>query len=121
MAAAQLGSLEGRGILVMGAGEMGEGMVRALASNGVTYIRIANRTFDNAAGLNNANISTLSTVGISGAFNSVQSLTASGTPTGVFDIGSPGRIAAPIPEPGTYALFAAGLAVIGSLVRRRLG
>ncbi len=49
MAAAQLGSLEGRSILVMGAGEMGEGMVRALASNGVTDIRIANRTFENAA------------------------------------------------------------------------
>lgn len=49
MAAAHLGELEGRSILVMGAGEMGEGMVRALASNGVTDIRIANRTFENAA------------------------------------------------------------------------
>jgi len=36
---------------VMGAGEMGEGMVRALASNGVSDIRIANRTWENAADL----------------------------------------------------------------------
>jgi glutamyl-tRNA reductase len=49
MAAERLGSLEGRSILVMGAGEMGEGMVRALATSGVTDIRIANRTFDTAA------------------------------------------------------------------------
>jgi len=48
MAAERLGSLEGRSILVMGAGEMGEGMVRALSSNGVTDIRIANRTWSRA-------------------------------------------------------------------------
>ncbi len=51
MAAERLGSLDGRSILVVGAGEMGEGMVRALASNGVTDIRIANRTWENAAEL----------------------------------------------------------------------
>jgi len=51
MAAERLGSLEGRSILVMGAGDMGEGMVRALASNGVSDIRIANRTWENAADL----------------------------------------------------------------------
>ena len=51
MAAEHLGSLEGRSILVMGAGEMGEGMVRALATNGVSDIRIANRTWENAADL----------------------------------------------------------------------
>jgi glutamyl-tRNA reductase len=51
MAAERLGSLEGRSILVMGAGEMGEGMVRALAANGVSDIRIANRTWENAADL----------------------------------------------------------------------
>ena len=51
MAAQRLGSLEGRSILVMGAGEMGEGMVRALATNGVSDIRIANRTWENAAEL----------------------------------------------------------------------
>jgi glutamyl-tRNA reductase len=51
MAAQRLGSLEGRSTLVMGAGEMGEGMVRALATNGVSDIRIANRTWENAAEL----------------------------------------------------------------------
>jgi glutamyl-tRNA reductase len=35
----------------MGAGEMGEGMVRSLATNGVTDIRIANRTWERAADL----------------------------------------------------------------------
>lgn len=48
MAKQHLGSLDGRGILVLGAGEMGEGMVRALATEGVTDIRIANRTWDRA-------------------------------------------------------------------------
>src|SRR6478609_1991402 len=51
MAAERLGSLEGRRILVMGAGEMGEGMVRSLAANGVTDVRIANRTWERAAEL----------------------------------------------------------------------
>ena len=51
MAAERLGSLDGRSILVMGAGEMGEGMVRALASSGVADVRIANRTWENAAEL----------------------------------------------------------------------
>lgn len=48
MAAEHLGPLEGRSILVMGAGEMGEGMVRSLATNGVTDIRVANRTWERA-------------------------------------------------------------------------
>ncbi|MCD9625352.1 glutamyl-tRNA reductase [Rhabdothermincola salaria] len=48
MAAQHLGPLEGRAILVLGAGEMGEGMVRALGTKGVDDIRIANRTWDRA-------------------------------------------------------------------------
>jgi glutamyl-tRNA reductase len=48
MAAAHLGPLDGRRILVLGAGEMGEGMVRALGAKGVDDIRIANRTWDRA-------------------------------------------------------------------------
>jgi glutamyl-tRNA reductase len=51
MAAERLGSLEGRSILVMGAGEMGEGMVKSLAASGVTDIRIANRTWARAEDL----------------------------------------------------------------------
>jgi glutamyl-tRNA reductase len=51
MAAERLGSLEGRSILVMGAGDMGEGMVRSLAASGVADVRIANRTWERAAEL----------------------------------------------------------------------
>jgi glutamyl-tRNA reductase len=51
MAAERLGSLDGSRILVLGAGEMGEGMVRSLASAGVDDIRIANRTWERAVEL----------------------------------------------------------------------
>ena len=51
MAAQRLGSLEGRSILVLGAGDMGEGMVRSLVSAGVDDVRIANRTWDRAVEL----------------------------------------------------------------------
>jgi glutamyl-tRNA reductase len=46
MAAERLGPLAGRRILVLGAGEMGEGMVRALTTAGVDDLRIANRTWE---------------------------------------------------------------------------
>jgi glutamyl-tRNA reductase len=48
MAAEHLGELEGRSVLVLGAGEMGDGMVRALAAKGIDDVRIANRTRDRA-------------------------------------------------------------------------
>ena len=51
MAAEQLGSLEHRSILVLGAGDMGEGMVRALVANGVADVHIANRTWERAEDL----------------------------------------------------------------------
>lgn len=51
MAADRLGELEGRRILVLGAGEMGEGMIKALVEAGVTDVRIANRTWDHAVDL----------------------------------------------------------------------
>ena len=66
------------------------------------------QTFDNAAGLNNAVVSQLSMVGINGAF-----MNASG------EIGSPGAIAAAVPEPETYAMLLAGLALVGAVARRR--
>lgn len=70
----------------------------------------ANRTFDNSALGNNVTISTLSTVGVNGAF-----LSADGK-----EIGSPGLAA--IPEPSAYAGML-GLAVLGatSCFRRRRG
>lgn len=51
MAAERLGSLEGRSILVLGAGDMGEGMVRSLSTSGVTEVQIANRTWERSAEL----------------------------------------------------------------------
>ena len=66
-------------------------------------------TLDNAAGLNGVTISTLSIVGTNGAFSAVND---------PLEIGSPGSIAA-VPEPETYAMLLAGLALIGGIARRR--
>lgn len=44
MAVERLGSLEGRRVLVVGAGEMGEGMAVALAAAGATDISVMNRS-----------------------------------------------------------------------------
>ncbi|MGH9235337.1 MAG: glutamyl-tRNA reductase [Acidimicrobiales bacterium] len=44
MAAERLGGVAGRTVLVMGAGEMGEGMAVALAGAGVGQVLVANRT-----------------------------------------------------------------------------
>ena len=44
MAAERLGGLAGRRVLVLGAGEMGEGMAVALAGAGVADVAVANRT-----------------------------------------------------------------------------
>jgi glutamyl-tRNA reductase len=51
MAADRLGTLTGRTVLVLGAGEMGEGMATALAAAGVAELRVANRTWDRAVEL----------------------------------------------------------------------
>jgi glutamyl-tRNA reductase len=52
MAADRLGGLEGRTILVLGAGEMGEGMAHALAAvPGIAQVLVANRTWTKAAAL----------------------------------------------------------------------
>lgn len=61
-------------------------------------------SFDNAAGLNGVLISTLSAVGVNGAFS------ASGA------IGSPGRIA--IPEPAAVLLAGMGLMAVAAIRRR---
>lgn len=68
-------------------------------------------TFDNAAGLTNTTLATLSVVGRNGAF-----LAASGT-----EIGSPGAIAGVVPEPSGLALMLAGMGVVAAVARRRLG
>lgn len=51
MVAERIGPLAGRRALVLGAGEMGEGMVRALVDAGVTDVGIANRTWGRAVEL----------------------------------------------------------------------
>jgi hypothetical protein len=66
-------------------------------------------SFDNAAGLSGA-ITTLSTVGVNGAFNSV---------TGS-EVGSPGFAPSAVPEPSTWALMLCGLGGIGLVARRRI-
>ncbi len=68
------------------------------------------QTFDNAAGLNGT-ISQMSVAGINGAFAVTHDVT---------EIGSPGLIAA-VPEPETYALMLAGLALVGYTARQRRG
>lgn len=51
MAAERLGGLDGKRVLVFGAGEMGEGMAVALGRAGVADIAVANRTHERAEAL----------------------------------------------------------------------
>jgi glutamyl-tRNA reductase len=51
MAAAELGTLNSRSILVLGAGEMAHGMVRSLADSGVADVVVANRTWERSVDL----------------------------------------------------------------------
>ena len=67
------------------------------------------QSFDNSQGLNNATVSLLSATGTNGAF-----LAHDGV-----EIGSPGAIAAAVPEPSTYAMLLGGLLAVGAVARRR--
>jgi glutamyl-tRNA reductase len=51
MAIERLGSLSGRRVLVVGAGEMGEGVAAALVHAGVDHIGVTNRTIERAESL----------------------------------------------------------------------
>jgi glutamyl-tRNA reductase len=51
LAAQRLGSLGGRRVLVLGAGETGEGMVASLVQAGVADVLVANRTWERAEAL----------------------------------------------------------------------
>lgn len=48
MASDRLAGFEGRAGLVLGAGDMGEGMVRSLVQSGLAELRVANRTWERA-------------------------------------------------------------------------
>jgi glutamyl-tRNA reductase len=54
MAAEHLGDLTGRSVLVVGAGEMGEGLVRSLMAAGASPVQVANRTWERAEALADA-------------------------------------------------------------------
>ena len=82
------------------------GTVMARVDFGVSTAGVS---FDNQAGLNNVTLTQKSVVGVNGAFTS-----ASGG-----EIGSPGTIVTAVPEPETYALMLAGLAVVAVAARRR--
>ena len=88
------------------------GVLQANVSFGVSGATSPLKTFDNAAGLNNTAISTLSATGVNGAFVAANNVNA---------IGSPGRIAAAVPEADTYAMFLTGLGLMGFISRRRQG
>jgi hypothetical protein len=90
----------------------GSGIQQAIITFGASPGGPSFASFDNAGGLNGVAISTLSAVGVNGAFVAVGD---------VNEIGSPGRIASvtPVPEPESYALMALGLGLIGMFARKR--
>lgn len=88
----------------------GGGMLVARVDFGLADVVSPFQTFDNTAALDNVTLSTLSTVGVNGAF----------TATDTIEVGSPGVTA--VPEPSEYAaafgVFALGAAV---WIRRQRG
>lgn len=117
VAGVQIGTYSGSGVGLSTGGDA----VNVFDSSGTVLARVdfgastVGRTFDNAAGLNNAAVTTLSSLGLNGAFNSTVNTTGAIT---VLDIGSPGTIAA-VPEPATMAMLLGGLLAVGTLVRRK--
>jgi len=111
----QIGSYSGSGIGLSTSGDA----VNIYNSTGVLQANVVfnssdstspYQTFNNAAGLNNTTISLLSVVGVNGAFVAANDAT---------EIGSPGFVATPVPEPESYALMLAGFGLIGAIARKR--
>jgi hypothetical protein len=110
----QIGNYTGTGVGLSTSGDAvnvfdGAGALQANVSFGASGGVAPFFTFDNAAGLNNTTISQLSSVGVHGAFLSADGL----------EVGSPGRIAAAVPEPETYALMLAGMGLLAVATRKR--
>ena len=116
----QIGNYTGSGVGLGQTGDAvniynGSGVLQASVSFGLSGSNLEGatafpyHTFDNASGSNGGTLSTLSAVGVNGAF-----LSFNGT-----EIGSPGLIAAAVPEPETYAMMLAGLGLLGFAARRR--
>jgi hypothetical protein len=79
----------------------------ALQANVLFGAATSGKSFDNAAGLNNATITQLSAVGVNGAFAGADGR-----------IGSPGSVA-PVPVPAAIWLLGSGLGLLGAARRRR--
>ena len=107
----QIGRYSGTGVGLGTGGDAvnlfnASGVLQASVSFGASPSGPSFPTFDNAVGANNLTLSALSIIGTNGAFVAAN---------GVNEIGSP----AAVPEPETYAMLLAGLALIGGIARRR--
>lgn len=109
-ASLQIGRYSGSGI---GLGTSGDalnlydagGVLQTRVDFGASPTAAPFATFDNSAGLSGLTLTTLSVAGVNGAFVAF----AGG------EIGSPGVV----PEPGTWALMLAGMALLAGAARRR--
>jgi len=114
----QIGTYSGSGVGLGAGGDQvnifnSSGVLQASIKVGASDTAAPFHSFDNSAGATGTGttLTTLSIVGTNGAF-----LTASGN-----EIGSPGAIAAAVPEPSSYALLLGGLAAVSLIARRRSG
>lgn len=116
----QIGNYSGSGVGLSASGDAvnifnAAGVSQANVSFGASSSSSPFRTFDNSAGASGL-ISQLSQEGVNGAKEIVETIIT--TTTVVRQVGSPGTVAA-VPEPESYALFVAGLGLVGFSTRRK--